>query len=417
MPVSRLDHPRAIVIGGGPAGLMAAEVMAEGGMGVDVYDSMPSVGRKFLLAGIGGLNITHSESFDAFCGRFGEQEPVVRQWLSTFNADHLRAWAHALGIETFIGSSGRVFPAGMKAAPLLRAWLHRLREAGVRIHCRHRFLGWGDGQSLRFQTPEGETSVLPRGPVVLALGGGSWPRLGSDGNWVPWLEARGIGIAPLRPANCGFDVEWSEAFRDRFAGTPLKSVRARCRDGAGRWHEREGECVVTGSGIEGSLVYVLSRWLRDALEADGEAWLELDLAPHRDVASLATSLSRPRGKDSLGNFWRKRAGIEGVKAGLLREGRPDIAGATAQVMAEAIKAVRVRLMAARPLSEAISSAGGIRFTSLSDDLMLQEMPGVFCAGEMLDWEAPTGGYLLTACMASGRRAGEGALHWWHKGMS
>ena len=283
MPVSPPDRPRAIVIGGGPAGLMAAEVMADGGVGVDVYDSMPSVGRKFLLAGIGGLNITHSESFDAFCGRFGEQEPVVRQWLSAFDADHLRAWAQALGIDTFIGSSGRVFPAGMKAAPLLRAWLHRLREAGVRIHCRHRFLGWGDGQNLRFQTPEGETSVLPRGPVVLALGGGSWPRLGSDGHWVPWLEARGVGIAPLRPANCGFDVEWSEAFRDRFAGAPLKSVRARCREKSTPMRARSGDLA--------------HAWRAEARLPNLRAPLDLDL-PERKILRRAISHGRQLGQDS-----------------------------------------------------------------------------------------------------------------------
>ncbi|HET8729722.1 MAG TPA: TIGR03862 family flavoprotein [Moraxellaceae bacterium] len=411
MTVSPCNRPRAIVIGGGPAGLMAAEVLVNGGADVDVYDSMPSVGRKFLLAGIGGLNITHSEPFDAFCSRFGEQEHTVRQWLSDFDADDLRTWAHALGIETFIGSSGRVFPSGMKAAPLLRAWLHRLRAAGVRIHCRHRFLGWGEDHALRFQTPNGEQAIRTDGPVVLAVGGGSWPRLGSDGSWVSWLEPTGAEISPLRPANCGFDVAWSPSFRDRFAGAPLKSVLARCQDEKGLWHAREGECVVTANGIEGSLIYALSRWLRDTLATAGNAWLELDLAPHRDVASLTASLSRPRGKDSLGNFLRKRAGMEGVKAGLLREVRPDIASADAQGVAETIKSVRLRLVAARPLSEAISSAGGIRFTSLSDDLMLDRMPGVFCAGEMLDWEAPTGGYLLTACMASGRRAGEGALRW------
>lgn len=407
---SPAHRPRVAVIGGGPAGLMAAEVLASGGVGVDVYDAMPSVGRKFLLAGIGGLNITHSEPFEAFRARYGTRATEVADWLRDFTADDLRAWVHALGIETFVGSSGRVFPAEMKAAPLLRAWLHRLREAGVVFHRRHRWQGWNDDGSLRFATPRGEVKVRANA-AVLALGGGSWARLGSDGAWVPWLSARGIEVAPLRPANCGFDIGWSEAFRDRHAGEPLKGVRGACVDTAGTRHERLGECVVSASGVEGSLIYALSAWLRDRLEQDGEAWLELDLLPGRSERAITDALARPRGKDSLGNYWRKRAGLDGVKAGLVREvlARADWeAGAR---VAAATKALRLRLLAPRPLDEAISSAGGVRLEALDAHLMATALPGVFCAGEMLDWEAPTGGYLLTACMASGRRAGAGALRW------
>lgn len=402
--------PRVAVIGGGPAGLMAAEVLAMGGVGVEVYDAMPSVGRKFLLAGIGGLNITHSEAFDAFVARYGARSSEVGDWLRDFDADALRAWAQALGIDTFVGSSGRVFPAEMKAAPLLRAWLHRLREAGVVFHRRHRWLGWNAEGALCFATPDGEV-VVPADAVVLALGGGSWARLGSDGAWVPWLVVRGLDVAPLRPSNCGFDVDWSDALRERHAGEPLKGVRGACVDTAGHRHERLGDGVLSASGIEGSLVYALSAWLRDRLEQDGEAWLELDLLPGRSEQSLADALARPRGKDSLGNHWRKRAVLEGVKAGLLRDVLPRPDWEDSARVAAAAKSLRLRLRGTRPLEEAISSAGGVRLAALNHDLMALVRPGLFCAGEMLDWEAPTGGYLLTACMASGRRAGAGALRW------
>ena len=407
---STLARPRVAVIGGGPAGLMAAEVLAAGGVGVDVYDAMPSVGRKFLLAGIGGLNITHSEPFAAFCARYGERQEVVRGWLRGFDAAALRDWVHALGIATFVGSSGRVFPAEMKAAPLLRAWLHRLRGAGVVFHRRHRWLGWDARGALRFATPEGER-VVGADAVVLALGGGSWARLGSDGAWLPGLVARGIDCAPLRPANCGFDVEWSPAFRERHAGEPLKAVRAACEDVTGARHERPGECVITATGIEGSLVYALSAWLRDRLERDGEAWLELDLLPDRAGEAVAAALAKPRGKESLGNHWRKRAGLDGAKAGLLREVLPREHWEEAGKVAAAAKALRLRLLRTRPLDEAISSAGGVRLEALDEQLMAKAVPGLFCAGEMLDWEAPTGGYLLTACLASARHAAAGALRW------
>ncbi|MFN3587284.1 MAG: TIGR03862 family flavoprotein [Moraxellaceae bacterium] len=400
---------RVAIVGAGPAGLMAAEVLGAAGMAVDVFDAMPSPGRKFLLAGVGGMNITHAEPFDRFVTRYRERASEIRQLLADFDAAALRAWVHGLGIETFVGSSQRVFPREMKAAPLLRAWLQRLRGQGMRLHVRHRFLGWDDGGHLRFRTPAGEHRVRADA-VVLALGGGSWARLGSDGAWLPWLAARGVEVSPLRPANCGFDgTGWSDHFRERFAGAPLKNIRLKV-PGDDEASARIGEAVVTATGIEGSLVYAHSALLRDALQAAGKVTVALDLLPSREEAALAAALARPRGKDSLASHLRKRAGLEGVKAALLRECAPE-ALASATAMAAAIKALPVTLIATRPLDEAISSAGGVRFEALDAQLMLHALPGVFCAGEMLDWEAPTGGYLLTACLATGRAAGLGVLRW------
>jgi uncharacterized flavoprotein (TIGR03862 family) len=395
------------VIGGGPAGLMAAEAASAGGVRVDVYDAMPSVGRKFLMAGKGGLNLTHSEPFEVFVSRYGARRADVEPLLARFGADALRAWARGLGVDTFVGSSGRVFPAGMKAAPLLRAWLHRLRAAGVRFHMRHRWCGWDDDGALRFATAEGERAVRADA-VVLALGGGSWARLGSDGAWVPLLAARGVRVAPLRPANCGFDVGWSEHFRARYAGQPVKPVVLAYVGADGVEARQQGEFIVTATGIEGGLIYAMSARLRDEIEAQGAAVLQLDLAPGRDLARLAQELSRGRGASSMANHLRRRAGIEGVKAGLLREMLPAADFADPLRLAAAIKALPLRLLAPRPLDEAISSAGGVAFEDLDEQLMLRALPGVYCAGEMLDWEAPTGGYLLTACFASGRAAGAGA---------
>ena len=394
------------VIGAGPAGLAAAEVLSAAGHAVEVFDAMPSPGRKFLLAGIGGLNLTHSEPTPAFITRYGGRATRLAPLLEAFGADALREWAAGLGVQTFVGSSGRVFPQEMKAAPLLRAWLHRLREGGVRLNVRHRWTGWSDGR-LRFATPDGELAVEARA-VVLALGGGSWARLGSDGAWMPWLAERGTEVAPLRPANCGFDVGWSEHLRERWAGQPLKNVIAHFTDVAGHEHVRAGECVITASGIEGGLVYALSAPLRDALETRGEATLHLDLAPGRTQERLQEELARPRGRRSLASHLQGKAGIEGVKAALLREFTERTVMDDAARLAAAIKHLPIRLLRPRPLDEAISSAGGVRFEALDEDLMLRQLPGVFCCGEMLDWEAPTGGYLLTACFATGRRAGEGA---------
>lgn len=404
------------IVGGGPAGLMAAEALLQGGAQVDLYDSMPSVGRKFLLAGKGGLNLTHSEAIEPFVSRYAERAAQVAPWLQAFDAQALRDWAAALGVSTFVGSSGRVFPAEMKAAPLLRAWLHRLRSQGLRLHMRHRWLGWQPSDvptTLRFAAPAGEVEVQADA-VVLALGGASWARLGSDGAWAPWLAGRGVDVAPLKPSNCGFDVGWSPYFAERFAGAPLKTVRLHFDDGRGPAFDKQGEFVITATGIEGSLVYAASARLREAIARDGSATLQLDLLPGRSVAQLTSALAKGRGARSLPNHLKEHAGLDGVKAALLREqfSASQLAAMVAgqpQALAERLKAWPLRLVAARPIDEAISSAGGVRFEALDEHGMLRALPGVFCAGEMIDWEAPTGGYLLGASFASGRAAALGVL--------
>ena len=409
---------------------MAAQVLAQGGVQIDLYDAMPSPGRKFLLAGVGGMNITHSEPFDIFLSRYGARTAAIKPLLEAFPPDALRAWLHGLGVETFVGSSGRVFLKDMKAAPLLRAWLHRLREAGVRFHVRHRWLGWCEDGALRFAAPQGDSDPLrakagvesyaPGGglavkadAVVLALGGGSWAKLGSDGAWVPLLAQRGVEVAPLLPSNCGFDVAggWSEHLKSRFAGQPLKTVALRFTDAAGLTHGRRGELMLSDSGIEGGLVYALSAPLRDTIAAQGAVTLQLDLAPDKTLARVIAEVAHPRGARSLSSHLQSRAGIRGVKMALLREIlSPDQLNDPLK-LAHAIKSLPLTLAAPRLLDEAISSAGGVRFEALNENLMLRKLPGVFCAGEMLDWEAPTGGYLLTACFASGRAAGRGALNY------
>ncbi len=401
---------RIAIVGGGPAGLMAAEVLSAAGLRTDVFDAMPSVGRKFLLAGRGGLNLTHAETTNIFLGRYGARQHEVGPWLAEFGPQQLRDWAQELGIETFVGSSGRVFPKEMKAAPLLRAWLHRLRASGVVFHARHRWRGWDADGALRFATPAGESKV-GADATVLALGGGSWARLGSDGAWVPLLAERGVRVQALRPANCGFNVAWSAHLRQRFAGMPVKTVSARLVAPDGSTIERDGEFLITSHGVEGSLIYALSAPLRDCIEATGSATLLLDLAPGRTLQRLTDDLAHPRGRDSLSNHLRRRAGIDGVKAALLHEFAEAADLATPARLAATIKSLPLRLISPRPLNEAISSAGGVDFAALNENLMLRELPGTFCAGEMLDWEAPTGGYLLTACFASGRTAARGVLRW------
>lgn len=402
--------PRLAVIGGGPAGLMAAETARAAGVSVAVYEAKGSVGRKFLIAGKGGLNLTHSDQFPTFLARYGERAPQIEPLLRAFDAEALRAWARGLGVETFIGSSGRVFPLDLKAAPLLRGWVRRLREQGVEFHVQHRCLGWNDDGSLRFATAEGERSVQADA-VVLALGGGSWPQLGSDATWVPWLRAAGVAVNELRPANCGFDVAWSRHFAERFAGHPLKPLRIFWHDAQGRERSLQGECVVSADGIEGSLIYALSAQLRETIAQRGEALVHLDLAPGRERTRLLADLAQARNGRSLSEHLRRRAGIDGVKAGLVFEFLEKTERDNPEHLAERIKRLPLRLLRPRPLAEAISTAGGIRFDALSTDLMLAHRPGVFAAGEMLDWEAPTGGYLLTACFASGRHAGEAAAKW------
>ena len=398
------------VIGGGPAGLMTAEVLSQGGAQVDVFDAMPSVGRKFLLAGVGGMNITHAEPYASFLTRYGSRVAELQPLLDAFPPAHLRAWCHALGIETFVGSSNRVFPRDMKAAPLLRAWLHRLRQAGVRFHVRHRWQGWTDAGELRFLTPDGEQRIRADA-VVLALGGGSWARLGSDGAWLPLLAGRGVAVSPLRPSNCGFDVAggWSAHLQSRFAGQPVKTLGVRFADQTGAMHAHKGELLLSRTGVEGSLIYGLSAALRDTLAAQGAVTLELDLLPDKPLARVIAEVAHPRGARSLSSHLQSRAGIKGVKMALLREILTPAQLNDPLQLAHAIKSLPLKLDATRPLDEAISSAGGVRFDALDANLMLRTLPGVFCAGEMLDWEAPTGGYLLSACFASGRAAGEGVL--------
>lgn len=405
------------IVGGGPAGLMAAEVLSAAGRQVHLFDAMPSVGRKFLLAGRGGLNLTHSEDRPAFDARYGAMQDWVARWLDDLDGVRVRAWADALGAQTFVGSSGRVFPHEMKAAPLLRAWLQRLRHPvsgqAVQFHMRHRWLGW-DGDALRFRHEGAEVRVHCK-VLLLALGGASWPRLGSDAGWVPLLQARGVEVAPLRAANCGFDVwgrdgqGWTPHFAERYAGHPLKSVALHIRgaEGDAPW-QRKGECVVTATGLEGSLIYAASARLRDDLEK-GQGWLSLDLLPDRSSSQVLEEVSRPRGSRSLASHLKSRLGLQGVKAGLLHELLLRENWMNPQALALAIKALPVRLKAARPMQEAISTAGGVQREALTAGLMLKACPGVYCAGEMLDWEAPTGGYLLTACLASGWRAAQDIL--------
>jgi uncharacterized flavoprotein (TIGR03862 family) len=408
--MNEVATPRLTIIGGGPAGLMAAEVACAAGVRVDLYDAMGSVGRKFLLAGKGGLNLTHGEPFVQFIGRYAERRGAVESWLREFDANALRAWAQGLGVETFVGSSGRVFPSDLKAAPLLRRWVRRLHASGVTFHMHHRWLGWADDGALLFAVADGERRVSTDA-VVLALGGASWPQLGSDGAWVASLTGAGIDIAPLQPANCGFELAWSEHLRTRFAGAPLKPVVAHWVDRHGIGQHRQGECVLSEYGIEGSLVYAIGADLREQIATRGEAMLHFDLAPGYTQTVLAERLAAPRGKHSLGDWLRRRAGLDPAKCALVFEltGKSTLADPAA--LAAQIKSLPLRLRAPRPVAEAISTAGGVRLEALDETLMARARAGVFFAGEMLDWEAPTGGYLLTACFASGMRAGRGAARW------
>jgi flavoprotein, HI0933 family/uncharacterized flavoprotein, PP_4765 family len=410
MPASTITLPGLAIVGGGPAGLMAAEVARAAGVEVDLYEAKGSVGRKFLIAGKGGLNLTHAEPMPGFAARYGVREAEVASWLAGFGPQELRQWARGLGVETYVGSSDRVFPLDRKAAPLLRGWVRRLKEQGVRFHVLHRWEGWDEDGALRFRNGDGDLRV--RAPAtVLALGGGSWPQLGSDGAWVEAVRAAGIEVAPLVPSNCGFDVGWSAHFAERHAGAPLKPVVAHWQDADGTPHSLQGECVATATGIEGSLVYALSVPLREAIARDGQAVLQLDLVPGRELLRLRAELAKPRKGRSLSEHLRRQAGVSGVKAALLREVLDAQALADMDRVAAALKRLPLVLKRARPLAEAISSGGGVRLEALDADLMASARPGVFCAGEMLDWEAPTGGYLLTACFASGLRAGRAAARW------
>lgn len=440
---------KVIVIGGGPAGLMAADVLSKAGVSVHLYDAMPSVGRKFLLAGRGGLNLTHSEPAEIFSSRYGARRPQIDELLKGLDATGVREWASTLGVNTFVGSSGRVFPVDMKAAPLLRAWLHRLRHPSgggsgseVVFHMRHHWTGWsdvpsvdkgaGDGLCLSFETPHG-TVQAEADAVVLAMGGGSWSRLGSDGAWVPKLQASGVRVAPLLPSNCGFDVAtrarmqtpnqdaltqgvcelegvgWSEHFSSRFAGQPFKSVSIQVETSQGVSFQRRGEFVATATGVEGSLIYAASSLLRDEIIGQGRATFRLDLLPDMSTERVLDEVIHPRGARSLSSHLKSRLHIDGIKSAILYELLTKEQMSDPRQLAIAIKALPIVLTGVRPIDEAISTAGGVMFEDMDSNLMLNKLPSVFCAGEMLDWEAPTGGYLLTACLASGQRAGRGVL--------
>ena len=398
--MSAQQQPPVVVIGAGPAGLMAAEELAKAGLGVVICDAMASPGRKFLLAGRGGLNLTHNEDTDAFVARYGDAAARLAAMIEAFTPTDLRGWSEELGEPTFIGTSGRVFPKSFKASPLLRAWLRRLAQGGVEFRLRHRFMGWSDDGALRLVTPEGEV-LLQACAVVLALGGASWPRLGSDGAWTDVLAARGIAIAALRPSNCGFEVAWSKILLEKFAGAPVKNIALSHADACVR-----GEAVITRHGIEGGAVYALSPVLRDAIAVQGETTMFVDLRPDITQEELARRLTQPRKGQSTSTFLRKAAGLTRVAIGLMFEaGRMPEEAAD---IAARVKRLPLRLTRARPIERAISSAGGVRFEELDDGLMLKGLPGVFVAGEMIDWEAPTGGYLLQACFATGRVAGRAA---------
>jgi uncharacterized flavoprotein (TIGR03862 family) len=401
---------RVAVVGGGPAGLMAAEVTSAHGLQVDLFEAKPSVGRKFLVAGKGGLNLTHSEPFSDFLSRYGVRQNELKPILQAFSPDSLQAWLSELGFETFVGSSGRVFPKIMQTGPILHTWVKRLRAAGVNFNMRHKWLDWDHEGNLRFDTPSGE-SIFQTDATILAMGGGSWPQLGSTAEWIAPLEQRGVPIATLKPVNCGFDVPWTAHFRERFAGQPVKPVAIAFRDAQGRRFQQQGEFIITEYGLEGGLIYAASALLRDAIDEQGDVTIHLDLSPDWTRERLNERLSKPRGSRSWSSHLKRTVGMEGVKAGLLREylSKDDIVDP--HKIAEAIKRLPIPLKGPRPLVEAISSAGGVRFEALDQHLMLQRMPGVFLAGEMLDWEAPTGGYLLTSCFATGKVAGEGAVRW------
>lgn len=398
------------VIGGGPAGLMAAEVLLEEGLQVVLYDAMPSLGRKFLRAGKGGLNLTHSESFEKFLSRYGERRSNLDPIIRTFTPTDLREWLVKLGYQTYTGSSGRVFPETFNSSPILRAWLDRLKGQGLKVYTRHKWLGWEHPSELQFETPAGKR-VVKHPAVVVALGGGSWPQLGSDGGWVSFFMHKGIVVQPLKPANCGFNLEWTDHFSGRFHGEPVKPVLVIYGPPDRKQIQKQGEFIITRTGLEGGLIYALSAYLRDEIDQNGSATIELDLAPDWDYDRLLEKLLQPRGSRTVSTHLKKSVGIGGVKAGLLYEVLPREAFNSPERVASAIKRLPLTLVAPRPLEEAISSAGGVPFEELDQSLMLKKFPGIFCAGEMLDWEAPTGGYLLTACFATGRWAGKAAASW------
>ena len=405
-----LANRTVAIIGGGPAGLMAAEVLVEAGLKVDVYEAMPTLGRKFLRAGLGGLNITHSEPYKDFCTRYGESQQAMQAFIDHFPPERLRDWVHDLGIETFVGSSGRVFPKEMKAAPLLRTWVHRLKKAGVNFYHNHLWTGYTDDKSLKLDAPGGAITIKPDA-VVLALGGASWPQLGSTGTWTPWLQEQGIKIAPWQPANCGFDVEWSDLLKQKFDHTPLKSVAITFKDTNGKTETRQGELLICDYGVEGSLIYAFSKGLRQTISLHGQATFTLDLLPGRTADKVLSDLSRPRKSRTMTRHLQSCLGDNALKRNLLYEVLSRQQMEDARTLTKFIKALPITVKATRPIAEAISTAGGVCFDALDQNLMLKVLPGTFVAGEMIDWEAPTGGYLLTGCFATGKQAGQGVINW------
>ncbi|MBS1957774.1 MAG: TIGR03862 family flavoprotein [Cyanobacteria bacterium SZAS-4] len=408
-----MTQRRVSIIGGGPAGLMAAETLIKAGISVDVYEAMPTLGRKFLRAGLGGLNITHSEPFEIFCTRYGDRQTQMQSMLNAFTPTTLCDWVHGLGIKTFVGTSGRVFPTEMKAAPLLRTWVHRLRNAGVQFHLKHQWIGFDNDGLLQITNGTEEFSIKPDA-VILALGGASWPQLGSTGTWASWLETRGVETAQWQSANCGFDVEWSAHLREKFDGAPLKAVSLTFTDSNGVKETRQGELLIKEYGIEGGLIYSFSKKLRDSINANGKAEFTIDLLPGRNTERIVKELSRPRGSRSISRHLQNCLGDDALKRALLFEIVERKTFDEPKTLAKFIKALPITVQRTRPIAEAISSAGGICFSSLDKRLMLNKLPGIFVCGEMLDWEAPTGGYLLTACFATGKWAAEGAIAWLDK---
>ena len=405
-----MSHARpqtAVVIGGGPAGLMAAEQLSEAGVVVAVYDSMPTVGRKFLRAGIGGLNLTHNEAWPDFIARFGDRAAILQPCLDAFNAEALRSWAADLGVETFVGSSGRVFPIEKKAAPLLRRWLQRLRASGVRIHHRHHWQGWNTAGELLIQGPVQQLAVKAD-ITVFALGGGSWSALGSTGQWQTLFEQRGIQCAPWRPSNCGFEYPWRPEFIAEHSGVPLKTIAINVSDNKGQHWRQQGDAVISAYGVEGGPVYGVSAAIRDGIAEHGQCTVYWDLDPDRSLETLQQAIAKRRPKDSLANVLRKQCGLSGAKLALLKTLTSKAQMVDIDAIPALIKALPQTFHRSRSLDEAISTAGGVCFSELDEHFMLKQLPGTYCVGEMLDWEAPTGGYLLTACFASGRWAGNGS---------
>lgn len=403
------------VIGAGPAGLMAAEIIASAGYPVSVFDAMPSVGRKFLLAGVGGMNITHSELHSQLLSRYFEAESHLKPYLDQFTSENLREWIHQFGVETFVGTSGRVFPKEMKAAPLLRAWLHKLRSMDVKIFTRHEWQGWSESGELKFIRTNSDKQVelitVKSDVCVLALGGASWPQLGSTGAWVKYIRDKNIQVNNLVPANCGFNVSWSEKFKAEFSGEPISTIQLSCFDQQGNLQSIKSEAIIANVGIEGTGVYALSSFLRQQIEKSATAELWIDLLPDYSYEKISSLLSKDRQKNSMSNFLRKQLNLSPVKMALLRELTEKNVWSDINLLTKSIKSLKIKCVSCRPIEEAISSAGGIDFDELDVHLMLKKLPGVFCAGEMLNWEAPTGGYLLTACFATGRAAGLGVLEY------